>query len=104
MKLFINARFLTQPISGVQRYGIECSRQIKKLNPETIFVTPANIIHTSIAAELGAITIGKNTGHRWEQIDLPRYLKSVDSPPLINLANTGPLFYKNSYLTIHDLA
>src|SRR5436309_1919491 len=30
MKIFVNARFLTQPVSGVQRYGIECSLQIKK--------------------------------------------------------------------------
>lgn len=104
MKLFINARFLTQPISGVQRYAIECSRQIKELYPECVFVAPKDIIHTDVAAELGAITIGKRTGHKWEQLDLPLYLWKHKSPRLLNLANTAPLLYSNNYVVIHDLA
>lgn len=104
MKLFINARFLTQPISGVQRYAIECSRQIKQLYPECVFITPKNIIHTDIAAELGAVVIGRNTGHKWEQLDLPLYLWRQKRPKLLNLANTAPLIYGNNYVVIHDLA
>ena len=29
--LYVNARFLTQPLTGVQRYGIEISLQLKEL-------------------------------------------------------------------------
>ena len=104
MKLFINARFLTQPISGVQRYGIECSLQIKKLCPEAVFLTPKNILHNHIASVLGAQIIGSHTGHLWEQVDLPLYMSRQQNAPLINLANTAPLLYKNNYITIHDLA
>ena len=104
MKLFINARFLTQPISGVQRYGIECSRQIKKLYPETVFLSPVNILHTAVAAELGVTVLGSRTGQLWEQIDLPAWLRRHGSPVLLNLANTAPLFYSNNYVCIHDLA
>ena len=104
MKLFINARFLTQPISGVQRYAIECSRQIKKIYPESVFLSPGNIIHEDIAKELGALVIGKNTGHKWEQIDLLFYLIRNGGAPLLSLANTAPLFYTNNYIVIHDLA
>ncbi len=104
MKLFINARFLTQPISGVQRYGIECSLQIKKFYPETIFVTPHNVLHTEIAETLEAKVIGTRSGHKWEQLDLPSFLRKNGNAPLLNLANTAPLFYGNNYLTIHDLA
>lgn len=44
--LYVNARFLTQPLTGVQRYGIEISLQLKELYGERIkFVAPANIIH-----------------------------------------------------------
>lgn len=104
MKIFVNARFLTQPISGVQRYAIECSRQIKKLYKDVAFLSPKDILHADLAKELDVIIIGKNKGHLWEQVDLPFYLTKRKSPPLLNLANTGPLWYSNSFVTIHDLA
>jgi glycosyltransferase involved in cell wall biosynthesis len=104
MKIFVNARFLTQPVSGVQRYGIECSRQIKKLLPDTVFLAPKNILHYDIAEELDTDIIGKNTGHLWEQADLPFYLLRNGKPPLFSPANTAPLLYGNNYFTLHDLA
>jgi len=104
MKIFVNARFLTQPVTGVQRYAIECSRQIKKIHTECVFVAPHDIIHEDIAAELNAVVIGKHTGHRWEQMDLPVYLRKNGRPPLFNPGNTAPLFYSNNYITLHDLA
>ena len=104
MKLFVNARFLTQPITGVQRYGIECSRQIKKLYPETVWICPKGVLDEALKNELGAIEIGRNTGHIWEQADLPLFLRSQGNPPLLNFANTAPLFYANNYLVLHDLA
>ena len=103
--LYINARFLTQNITGVQRFAIEISKQLKRLYKNDIeFVSPKNIIHIDLANELYVKIIGNTTGHLWEQIDLPKYLKSIDNPLLINLANTAPLFYKNKIVTIHDLA
>jgi glycosyltransferase involved in cell wall biosynthesis len=104
MKIFVNARFLTQPVSGVQRYAIECSRQIKKLHPDVTFVAPKNILHKNIAKELEVKVIGRNTGHLWEQLDLPAYLSNNRRPPLLSLANTAPVVYSNNYITIHDLA
>lgn len=104
MKIVVNARFLTQPLSGVQRYGIECSRQIKKLCPDAVFVAPRNILHTDIARELDVRGTGYNTGHVWEQLDLPLFLAGRKHPPLLSLANTAPLLYSNNYVTIHDLA
>ena len=104
MKIFVNARFLTQPVSGVQRYGIECSRQIKKLYPDAVFVAPGNILHKEIAEELGVQIVGRRTGHFWEQLDLPLFLRRAGSPPLFSPANTAPLMYRNNYFTLHDLA
>ncbi|WP_187263692.1 glycosyltransferase family 4 protein [Pontibacter beigongshangensis] len=102
--LCINARFLTQPVTGVQRFGIELSRQIKKLLPETVFVAPPHILHKEVAAELGVVTFGKMNGHLWEQFELPLFLKKQGNPLLLNLANTAPLLYPNKVVTIHDLA
>jgi glycosyltransferase involved in cell wall biosynthesis len=103
-KMFVNARFLTQPVSGVQRYGIECSRQLKKINPEAAFLSPKNIIHKDIAAELNVTVTGNRSGQYWEQIELPSYLNKNGQLPLLSLANAAPLSYKNNFITIHDLA
>ena len=103
--LIINARFLTQDTTGVQRFAIEISRQLKKLYSRDIeFIAPRNILHKELAVELDVKTIGNKTGHLWEQIDLPKYLKENNNPLLLNLANTAPLFYKNKIVTVHDIA
>lgn len=103
--LVVNARFLTQNITGVQRYAIEISRHLKTiLNNKVLFVSPKNIIHNKIAEELEVCVVGKNRGHIWEQFDLPIYLAKNKYPLLLNLANTAPIFYKNSIITLHDIA
>ena len=103
--LVLNCRFLTQETTGVQRFCIEISRKLKKLHKNNIqFVSPINIIYKDLAKELEIKIIGDKTGHLWEQIDLPKYLEQNNSPLLLNLANTAPLFYKNKIVTIHDIA
>jgi len=105
VKIVVNARFLTQPITGVQRYGIEISLQLKTLlGDQIVFVTPRNIVHIDIAKQLQTEVVGKRTGHAWEQLDLPKYLKANGSPLLLNLANTAPIFYNNKVSTLHDVA
>lgn len=103
--LTVNARFLTQQITGVQRFAIEIAKELKKSYGEDIrFITPHAILHHELANELNAEVIGINKGHLWEQIDLPLYLRANASPLLLNLANTAPVWYKNKIVTIYDLA
>jgi glycosyltransferase involved in cell wall biosynthesis len=100
----VNARFLTQPITGVQRFAIEISKQLKKANPAIIFVAPNRILHHDLARDLDVQIFGELSGHLWEQIELPFYLRQQQSPLLINLANTAPISYNNYVATIHDLS
>ena len=59
--LIVNSRFLSQNITGVQRFAIEVSRQLKKLASNRIFfVVPGIIMHTDIAEELDAKIVGIN--------------------------------------------
>jgi glycosyltransferase involved in cell wall biosynthesis len=103
--IVVNAKFLTQKITGVQRFAIEISRLIKeKLGQQLFFLTPGNVIHNELAAELGAITYGKNKGAVWEQLDLKYYLIAHGRPLLINFCNTGVLFYRRQIVTIHDMS
>lgn len=103
-KIVINARFLTQNITGVQRFAIEISLRLKESVENIEFVTPSDIRQQKVFVALGAKVIGSHHGHLWEQIDLPKYLKQSGNPLLVNLANMAPLFYKNKIVTIHDVA
>lgn len=100
----VNARFLTQPITGVQRFAVEICLRLKELLPKTIFLAPANVLHTDLATQLGVTKLGRLTGHLWEQIELPLYLSKCGYPLLLNLCNTAPLIYKRKIVCIHDLA
>ncbi|MBL7767199.1 MAG: glycosyltransferase family 4 protein [Chitinophagaceae bacterium] len=102
--IYVNARFLTQAPTGVQRYAFEVCVQMKKIRPDIVFVAPKNIYSKDQAGQLDAVCIGWGSGYFWEQIELPLYLKRKGSPPLLSPANTGPLFYRNQFLTLHDLA
>lgn len=103
--IYINARFLTQPISGVQRFAIELSKELKKSKIPVEFVTPSNIIHKELAEYLEAKTIGWGLlkGHLWEQIILQFYILRKNKL-LISFCNTAPIFVKKQIVTIHDLA
>jgi len=104
VKIVINARFLTQKITGVQRYAIEISKHLKSIDPTIHFVSPKGIIHEELSKELQVEEFGVFKGHLWEQIDLPKYLRREGKPLLVNLLTTSPLFYRNKTLMIHDIA
>ena len=105
MKIVVNARFLTQRMTGVQRYAVEICLELKRMMGDNIeLVSPCNIEQHEYAKKLSVKIIGSNKGHMWEQIDLPHYLHKSGNPLLLCLCNTAPLFYKNKIVTVHDVA
>lgn len=101
----INARFLTQSLSGVQRFASELSVRLKKkYGDEIVFLSPKNIKNKELAVLLKTEVIGNHTGYLWEQWDLPRYLREKNSPLLINLCNLAPMSYHRNIVVLHDVA
>lgn len=102
----LNSRFLTQNLTGVQRYGYELFKQINFDCNDVEYLIPNDDINKSyeIGENINIKKIGKFKSHAWEQLDLPKYLKKSGSPLLLNLCNTAPLFYENQIVTIHDIA
>ena len=100
-KFVVNARFLTQPITGVQRHAIEVSRRLKRQVPIVRFLSPASVIHPELAQELGAEQVGRLRGHAWEQLELPRHLNGAG---LVSLCNAAPIAVERQIVTIHDAA
>lgn len=102
--IVVNARFLTQRLTGVQRFAYELSIRLKRIiGNEIVFVAPKNILQKDMADNLDAIIIGKMKGYIWEQIELPLWLRCHESPILINFCSVAPLFYNNCYTAVHDV-
>ena len=106
MKIFINGRFLTQKLTGVQKFSFEICKQLCTIYDTKIIVLVPKQSRILIDYEkyFKVKRIGIFKGHFWEQISLPLYLNSIGKPLLLNLTNSSPALYKNKFITIHDLS
>ncbi|MBB6671721.1 glycosyltransferase family 4 protein [Cohnella nanjingensis] len=110
MNVYVNARFLSQPITGVQRYAVELVKQWDRLLDEGeidpgrcrfTLLAPPNILHEPELRRMKIERVGRLKGHAWEQFVLP--YRARDGL-LVNLCNTGPLAARDQIATIHDTA
>lgn len=101
--LTINCRFLTQPLTGVQRFAEEITRELCQRVPDVSLVAPgAGSLRRSEIGGVPVQRIGRMGGHLWEQLELPRALGR--DTILLSLANTGPLFRRRQVVAVHDVA
>ena len=109
MKLIINGRFLTQQLTGVQRYALELVRALDGLiekgdpavqNLSVSLLTPPKAKRVPLA-HIPIVPVGQLRGHAWEQLELPRYARGSF---LLNLCNTAPVSKTRQMVTIHDAA
>ncbi|MDD9940188.1 MAG: glycosyltransferase family 1 protein [Myxococcales bacterium] len=108
MRVFINGRFLTQRVTGVQRYAHEILRALDGLvaeanagsspgwNVELLVPpgTPVPPLRAIVARE-----VGRGGGQLWEQLLLPLYARKG---VLLGFAATGPLLARKQVVTVHD--
>ncbi|MEO1131236.1 MAG: glycosyltransferase family 1 protein [Cyanobacteria bacterium J06639_1] len=107
--IYINARFLSQRLTGVQRYAFELVKTLDRLlaagtlPDDAIFtlVAPSDIDTEPTFERIGLERVGRFGGHLWEQTELPLH---TAGKPLVNLCNTAPLAKAEQVLTIHDAA
>jgi glycosyltransferase involved in cell wall biosynthesis len=101
--IVINARFLTQQVSGVQRFAEQLCLELANLRDDLLFVAPHGIRRSESAERLQVRCIGRHRGHLWEQLDLPLWLARHGHPPLLSLCNTAPLACRNQIAAHHDI-
>jgi glycosyltransferase involved in cell wall biosynthesis len=104
----INGRFVTQSITGVQRYAQEIVRALDRLLCEDhrlarglevqLLVPPDGTDDLDLRA-IRLKSVGRVKGHLWEQTVLPRHVRGG----LVSLCNTGPLAARKHIVCIHDL-
>ncbi|GGF54295.1 glycosyl transferase [Azorhizobium oxalatiphilum] len=104
----INGRFLTQPVTGVQRYAREIVLALDELlaegdplacglGMELVVPTPEAAGELALKA-MEVRVAGGARGHVWEQTVLARQVRGG----VLSLSNSGPLMARRHILCIHD--
>lgn len=110
LKIFINGRFLSQSLTGVQRYAAEMVKAMDRtlasgdaprplLEAEWQLLAPPNATAAIDLTYIRTRKVGRQTGHAWDQVDLAR---TAWGGRLISLANSGPVVHHNQIVVIHD--
>jgi glycosyltransferase involved in cell wall biosynthesis len=103
----INGRFLTQPLSGVQRYAREIVSALDDVisegnplsrNLDLQLLFPSSATDIPRLRKIRLQPAGRIAGHLWEQFVLPARLRGG----LLSLGNTGPLIATPHIVCIHD--
>lgn len=104
----INGRFLTQPLTGVQRYAQEivCALDALRVDDPSLaadmeieLLVPPGAQRTLPLETIAVRTVGRSGGHVWEQTVLPAEVRGG----LVSLCNTGPALLGKHIACIHDV-
>lgn len=105
----INGRFLSQSVTGVQRYGRQVLQSLDALMAEghpLVRNLDLNLIVPHDADDIPALPAietrvhGKRSGYVWEQFELP---SAVGKSGLLNFCSTGPLAIRKQVVCVHDV-
>lgn len=102
--IFINGRFLTQPLSGVQRYASEITAKLDErvgageALASYVLLTPKNARSAGLK-HIEQRVIGSLSGHGWDQID---FALAARRGVALCLAATGPVALRRQVAVIHD--
>jgi glycosyltransferase involved in cell wall biosynthesis len=104
-KFYLNGRFLTQRVTGVQRYGREILSELDCILAEEHASHATWTIVAPRGAEfpqlrrISCAHSGRLSGHAWEQLELPWIARDGF---LVSFGSTGPLFRRRQVITVHD--
>lgn len=107
-RIVINGRFVSRPITGVDRYAGEIVRALDALiserHPSThglgiVLAVPARSSCDLPLKSIPVVGIGRWSGYAWEQIELPRF---AGRSLILNLCNLAPVLLGRSMTCVHD--
>jgi glycosyltransferase involved in cell wall biosynthesis len=112
-KIYINGRFLQQPVTGVQRYARELLKawdallETGEIDPRRVefhVLAPRGPIAPPRLRHISLRQVGHLSGHFWDQLELPFHTRDG---LLFSPGNVHPLlspFFGPGVVAIHDLA
>ena len=91
---------------GIGRYATGILVELRRRGIPVLAVASRRIHskHMEVAGSSQVESIGRWRGHIWEQCELPRFLRRLGEPALLNVVNTAPIRYQRQATVIHDLS
>ena len=104
--LYINGRFLTQPMTGTNRFAYELSVGLAKRGYPCVVLAPNGPLRedTYDLSSLNIEQVGPFKSHLWEQVTLPWHMRKKKDSLLLSLKGLGPVFMRRQVATIHDMS
>lgn len=107
-RVCLNGRFLTQRVTGIQRYSREVVSELDALldsgaaptNMDWAIIAPQGTTFPALR-RIRCVHFGRLSGHAWEQLDLPRIAAGA---LLVGFSGTGPLIAHHQIVTVHGAA
>ena len=103
--IYVNGRFLTQPMTGVERYAYNiCKAMVRQDQPFTIVCPKAPVQSCYDTSGLHIVHYGIGNSHLWEQCVLPFFFIGKKDYLLFSFTGLGTILIRNKVMTIHDLS
>ena len=101
----IDGLFLTQKITGIQRYAYEITMELDNRVPQNTLeiLVPEYLKNVPNLKNIKVIRHGKERGVLWQQINYANYARK-NKLKCICFTNVLPLIYAHGIITIHDVS
>ena len=105
MTIYINGRFLTQPMTGVERYAYNLCKAMARLHQPFTVVCPKAPIHQDYdVSDLTIVHYGIGNSHFWEQCVLPFFFIGKRDYVVLSFTGLGSILIRDKVMTVHDLS
>ena len=105
MTIYINGRFLTQPMTGVERYAYNICKAMARLRQPFTVVCPKAPIHQDYdVSDLAIVHYGIGNSHFWEQCVLPFFFIGKKDYLVLSFTGLGSILIRHKVMTVHDLS
>ena len=105
MNIYINGRFLTQPMTGVERYAYNICKAMARLQQPFTIVCPKAPIHQDYdVSDLSIVHYGIGNSHFWEQCVLPFFFIGKKDYLVLSFTGLGSILIRHKVMTVHDLS
>jgi len=106
MVIYINARWLLNTPSGVERYAYQITKALHQIGAPIVLICPKHgLIHKAYNTDgLTIVRYAIGHSHLWEQLILPWFFINKKDYILLSLMGLGSVLVPNKIITIHDLS
>lgn len=103
--IYVNARFLTQRRTGVERYAYELCCAMQEIGMDITLVCPNLPLSGDYdISRFRIVRYGVGASHFWEQLVLPFFFVGKTNYLLLSFTGLGSLLVRNKIMTVHDLS